>query len=125
MSSPPPMPCTARPRTSCTIVVAVPATSRPATNRIMPPNRPGRGPRASLSWPAATMPTTFATRNAVNAQPNAPSPCSSRAAVGSAGVTAIASKAIIEIRTSRPIVVLRSRPREDRRLGDDGEQALR
>ena len=69
-----------------------------------------RGPCASLSWPATTMPSTLATRKAVNAQPNALSPCSSRAAVGNAGPTAIASKAIIVMSVISPPLAMRSRP---------------
>src|SRR5579875_187703 len=54
------------------------------------------------------MPTTLATRKPVNAQPKAAKPCTSRAAVGSAADTAIASNAISVITVSRPSVVGRS-----------------
>ena len=50
---------------------------------------------------------TLATRNAVNAHPIAPMPCNSRAAVGKAAATAIASKAISVIRIRMPALVRR------------------
>jgi hypothetical protein len=66
-----------------------------------------RGPRWSHTWPDTTMPTTFETRNPVNAQPIPASPCTCRAAVGSAAATAIASKAISVTRMRMPPLVAR------------------
>ncbi len=64
------------------------------------------------------MPSTLATRNPVNAQPIAPNPCSSRAAVGSAAATAIASKAISVTRMRIPALVMRWRgPKIDSSVG--------
>jgi hypothetical protein len=97
-----------RPATSCAIVVAVPDTSKPPRNNAMPVVSGKRGPRVSLSPPEATMPTTLAMRNPVNAQPNAARPCRSRAAVGRAAVTAMASNAISVIRMSRPVLSART-----------------
>jgi hypothetical protein len=54
------------------------------------------------------MPTTFVTRKPVKAQPYALMPCRSRAAVGSAAETAIASNAISVMRMSRPRLVRRT-----------------
>jgi len=85
----------------------VPETTRPARNASSPATNGARGPRASQTCPDTTRPTTFATRNAVNAHPIAPIPCSSRAAVGRAAGTAIASNASSVTRMRMPPVVLR------------------
>src|SRR5436305_14344430 len=108
MIKPLPSPCTTRPATSCAIVVAVPARTRPTRKHTMPTISGVRGPRLSVSWPAATMPTTLATRKPVNAHPKPPRPPTARAAVGSAAETAIASKASSVMRISRPTLVARS-----------------
>ncbi len=76
----------------------------------MPAMSGPRGPWLSLNCPDTTMPTTLATRNPVNAQPKPPRPCRSRAAVGSATDTAMASKATSVIRIRMPTLVVRSRP---------------
>src|SRR3954453_24121759 len=110
MINPPPRPWTARPATSWVMVVAVPESRSPARKATSPATSGRRGPRLSLSWPDATMPTTLATRNPVKAQPYAPRPWTARAAVGSAAATAIASNAISVTRMSSPMLVTRSAP---------------
>ncbi len=69
MSKPLPKPWITRPATSCVIVAAVPERIRPPTKQARPAMRGPRGPRPSLTCPATTMPTTFAIRKPVNAQP--------------------------------------------------------
>ena len=125
MSRPAPRPWMQRPATSWAIDDAVPETARPAMNETRPATIGRRGPRASLTCPETTMPTTLATRKPVNAQPIAPRPCTSRAAVGSAAATAIASKAIIVIRIRIPPLVLRcSGAKMDRVPGGRSTAAL-
>src|SRR5882762_11865275 len=87
--------------------VAVPDTTSPVGKATNPAIIGRRGPRRSHSCPDPTMPTTSDIRKPVNAQPIAPMPCSSRAAVGRAAATAIASNAISVTRMSRPPLVLR------------------
>ena len=69
MSSPLPKPWTTRPATSCSIVTAVPARTRPPRKDAIPAMSGPRGPCPSLNCPDTTMPTTFAIRKPVNAQP--------------------------------------------------------
>src|SRR5215475_10148261 len=108
MTRPEPKPCTARPSTNTAIAGAAPATSRPAANVASPASSGSRAPRRSATPPEVTIPTTLATRNAVNDQPYEARPRSSRTAVGSAVATAIASNAISVTTRTSPTVVPRS-----------------
>src|SRR5271165_601775 len=51
------------------------------------------GPRRSANWPAATVPTSQATMNALKAHPKSDNPPSERTAVGSTGTTPMPSAA--------------------------------
>ena len=89
------------------MVVAVPEIASPPMNATSPATVASRGPRVSQIWPETTRPMTLATRNAVNAHPIAPMPCNSRAAVGNAAATAIASNAMRVTRIRIPALVRR------------------
>src|SRR3954451_4734215 len=105
--TPAPSPCTARPATNTTMSGAIPAVNSPAANAPTPHGRATSTPRRSPTLPPSTMPTTEATRNALNGQAYQASPWSSATAVGIAVPTAIASKAMKVTSISSPAVVRR------------------
>src|SRR3954469_1653287 len=104
---PPPTPCSARAATNTAIEPDSPAARSPAAKVATPASTAGCEPRRSSRSPPSTIPTTDATRKALNGQPYQARPCSSRTAVGIAVATAIDSNATKVTSMSRPAVVSR------------------
>ena len=102
------MPCSARPATSTAIDGASPATASPASNSTSPATKGIAGPRRSASRPAATMPTTLPSMNALNTQPYRRNPPRSRATTGITVTTASASDATKVIVSTSPAVSARA-----------------
>ena len=67
-SAPAPSPETARPTSRAGNDVAVPQTTRPPANRVIPAVNGQVGPRLSARPPATTMPSRLAVRNSENAR---------------------------------------------------------
>ncbi len=104
ITSPPPSPCTARPRTKSHIAPAVPDSTSPAAKAPIPAVSAPSGPRRSAHCPASTMPNRLVVKYAENAKPYTEIPSSSRAATGMAVPTAMASKAISSTTETIPIL---------------------
>src|SRR5215210_2219024 len=101
---PPPTPWMARAATKTAMCPDDPPASRPAAKIATPASRAMREPRRSSRSPPSTMPSTDATRYALNGQPYQASPSSSVTAVGIAVATAIDSKATNVTSMSSPAV---------------------
>ncbi len=110
ITSPPPSPCTARPRMNVHIAPAVPDSSSPAAKPAMPVVSGPSGPRRSAHCPASTMPNRLVVKYPENANAYSDTPCSSRAATGIAVPTAVASKAISRTTETMPMLSARYGP---------------
>ncbi|CAM5733931.1 hypothetical protein SALBM311S_11265 [Streptomyces alboniger] len=108
ITSPPPSPCTARPRMNSHIAVAVPANSSPAAKAAMPVVSAPSGPLRSDHCPASTIPNRLVVKYPENANAYNDTPSSSRAATGIAVPTAVASNAISSTTETIPMLNARS-----------------
>ena len=100
-------PCNTRPTSSCGIVTAVPATSRPAPNSSGELINAPRGPRTSHQRPPSTVPNTEAARKATNGQAYSVTAPRSATTAGIAVPTPIPSKATSVISSTIPVVTAR------------------